>query len=200
MIRPAQRHLVAFVKAPRMGRVKSRLAKDIGMVGAWQFYRRTLAQVLTPLARDLRWRLWLCVTPDGAVFQDRVWPVRTSRLTQGTGDLGARMGRAMAILPPGPVVIIGTDIPGIRSNHVAAAFQALGSYDAVFGPATDGGYWLVGLKRRPRLPDAFRQVRWSGPHALHDTERNLVGLQIAQLEALVDVDDARALIEAQQKT
>ncbi len=193
MVRPRNCHLIAFVKAPRMGRVKSRLAKDVGAVGALGFYRRTLGKVLRPLAQDPRWRLWLCVTPDSALLQSRLWPVRTRRLTQGNGGLGERMQRVMDIMPPGPVVIIGTDIPGIRPRHAAEAFGALGRHDAVFGPAADGGYWLVGLKRSPRVPRAFQNVRWSGEHALTDTAANLAGASIAKLEALVDVDDGESL-------
>src|SRR3546814_16124850 len=83
------------------------------------------------------------------------------------------MDRVMRVLPPGPAVIIGTDIPDIRPRHAAAAFRALGRHDAVFGPAADGGYWLVGLRRRPTIPRAFDGVRWSTEHALADTRANL---------------------------
>ncbi|MGA0394140.1 MAG: TIGR04282 family arsenosugar biosynthesis glycosyltransferase, partial [Rhodospirillales bacterium] len=108
----------------------------------------------------------------------------------GTGDLGARMNRVMNALPPGPAVIIGSDIPTITPRHIAQAFKRLGSDDAVFGPATDGGYWLVGLKRRPTVPSIFRNVRWSSETALADTLANLKhGQRIALLEELEDVDD-----------
>jgi glycosyltransferase A (GT-A) superfamily protein (DUF2064 family) len=74
---------------------------------------------------------------------------------------------------------------------VAQAFAALGAHDAVFGPAGDGGYWLVGLRRRPRVPDPFRGVRWSTPHALADTLANLRPRErVAMLERLEDIDDA----------
>jgi len=184
------RHLVVMVKAPRLGRVKTRLAADIGAVAALNFYRRTLARVLRPLARDARWTTWLAVTPDAAVRQDRLWPVRTPRLSQGPGNLGDRMGRVMAVMAPGPVVIIGADIPGIRPAHINQAFKALGRADAVFGPADDGGYWLVGLKRHPVVHDIFRAVRWSSPDALADTMANLpASARIEHLEVLTDVDD-----------
>jgi glycosyltransferase A (GT-A) superfamily protein (DUF2064 family) len=90
------------------------------------------------------------------------------------------------------MVIIGTDIPGITPAHIAQAFRLLGRHDAVFGPADDGGYWLVGLKRRPRLPHPFTSVRWSSPHALADTLANLEGTTVAFVATLSDVDDARA--------
>src|ERR671932_477084 len=76
-------------------------------------------------------------------------------------DLGARMERPLRELPPGPVAIVGSDIPGIEPKHVAAAFRRLAARDDfVFGPAPDGGFWLVGARRR-RPPRGFPGVRWS---------------------------------------
>ena len=91
-------------------------------------------------------------------------------------------------LPPGPVVIVGTDIPAIRNSHISAAFTALGDNDVVFGPAPDGGYWLVGAARRKPCPTAFNQVRWSGPHALCDSIASFAPLTIATTTVLSDVD------------
>ncbi len=99
------------------------------------------------------------------------------------------MQRAFDLLPPGLVIIVGADIPGITNTHIADAFRALGHHDAVFGQADDGGYWLVGLKRSPRIRKIFQNIRWSGPHALSDTLANLTGARIAMLEPLIDVDD-----------
>ncbi|MBT7248207.1 MAG: glycosyltransferase [Rhodospirillaceae bacterium] len=187
---PAQRHLVVMAKAPRMGRVKTRLAADIGTLAAWNFYRRTLARVVRPLARDPRWTLWLAVNPDATVTDDQLWPVRSRRITQGDGDLGRRMARVMAVMPTGPVVIIGADIPGIRPCHIWQAFKAMGRHDAVFGPAADGGYWLVGQRRTPRMADIFQNVRWSSADALADTRANLpTGWRAHTLGILTDVDD-----------
>jgi len=183
-------HLVIMAKAPQIGRVKTRLARGIGRVGAWNFYRRTLAAVSRPLVADRRWTTWFAVSPDNAILNNRIWPAGCPRLTQGQGDLGQRMGRVMEIMGPGPVVIIGADIPDIHPRHIAAAFRALGHHDAVFGPADDGGYWLAGLKRRPNMPSLFENVRWSTEHALEDTCANLPGeAKIAFLETLTDIDD-----------
>jgi glycosyltransferase A (GT-A) superfamily protein (DUF2064 family) len=103
------------------------------------------------------------------------------------------MQRIMEQMPPGPVVIVGTDIPALRPAHIAKAFSCIGRHDAVFGPARDGGYWLVGLRRRPRVVRAFGGVRWSSAYALADTLANIEGLRIAYLATLSDVDDARDL-------
>jgi len=182
--------LVIMAKTPLIGRVKTRLARDIGGVEAVRFFRTASAGLIRRLARDPRWQTVLALTPDRAVHEKGVWPDGLPRVAQGSGDLGARMGRLFRDLPPGPVVIVGADIPGIRAAHVAAAFAALGRHDAVIGPAEDGGYWLIGLKRRPRVPEIFKGVRWSSVHTLEDTERNIraAELNLARLESLADID------------
>ncbi len=192
-----EKHLVVFARAPRLGAVKRRLAADIGDVAAWQFYRRTLAHVLRRVAPDPRWRSWLAVTPDGFANAPGLWPLARRRppclIAQGAGDLGQRMARPLADLPPGPVVIVGCDIPDLDRAHVARAFAALGRHDVVFGPAEDGGYWLVGARRRPRVPDLFARVRWSSARALADTRANLgAGQSAVLIDLLRDIDDGAA--------
>jgi len=189
---PSANHLVAFVKAPHLGRVKTRLAADVGAVAAWAFYRRTTGAILNRLGFRGRWQPWLAITPDAAVTPGP-WPSAWRRIGQGTGDLGQRMARVMRELPPGPLIIIGTDVPDIRPEHIARAFRALGRHDAVLGPASDGGYWLVGLHRRPRRPEIFQGVRWSTEFALADTLANTRGLDVAMLDVLDDVDDGAGL-------
>ena len=189
--------LVVFARTPRLGWVKTRLGRDIGAVAAWAFYRLTLSSVLRRLGSngggDRRWRCWLAITPDSDIHLRRPWPAGWWRVNQGEGDLGARMGRLARALPPGPVVIVGADVPAIRRHHITAASKALGNHDAVFGPAADGGYWLVGLKRRPRFQDVFTGVRWSTELALSDTLANLgFGHTHAVLETLEDVDGGEA--------
>ena len=188
-MRPA-RHLVVLLRAPRLGAVKTRLAADVGAVAAWRFYRGCTARILGRVARDRRWRSRLAVTPDrftGAGF----WPDGPPRMAQGRGDLGARMARALGRLPPGPAVVVGTDMPELDAGQVARAFRALGRHDAVFGPATDGGYWLIGLaRRRPPPRGLFRGVRWSTEHALADSLASLPShFRIALLEERADIDD-----------
>lgn len=186
---PPARHLVAFVKDPRLGRVKTRLAKDIGPVAARSFYWQTTRRMLRELHGAGRWRRWLAITPDAAVDARRVWPPGWRRIGQGPGGLGERMGRIMRDLPEGAAVIVGSDIPDIRARHVHQAFRALGDHDAVFGPSADGGYWLVGLRRCPRIFEIFQGVRWSSPFALEDTRAHLGSRRVALLETLDDIDD-----------
>lgn len=182
------RHLVIFARLPRLGTGKRRLAADLGPVAALQFQRSALAATIRSLGADSRWKTWLAVTPAKGL-----WPFGLPILVQPEGDLGRRMADIARVLPPGPVAIIGSDIPDIRPGHIAAAFSALGAHDAVFGPAGDGGYWLVGLRRRPRFIDPFAGVRWSTPHALADTLSNLHGYRTRLIATLDDVDDGEDL-------
>ncbi|WP_300550048.1 TIGR04282 family arsenosugar biosynthesis glycosyltransferase [Roseovarius sp.] len=192
-----RRHLIVMVKEPHPGRVKTRLGRDIGMVGAAWWFRRQAARLLRRV-EDPRWQVTLAVSPDAEGLQSRVWPARFARVAQGQGDLGDRMGRLMRSMPEGPVCIIGADIPGVRATHIARAFEALGRHDAVFGPAYDGGYWLVGLKRVRVPATLFRDVRWSSEHALGDTIKSLGGARVALVDRLRDVDTVADLAVAQE--
>ncbi|KPA20275.1 hypothetical protein shim_32640 [Shimia sp. SK013] len=186
-------HLVIMVKEPRAGRVKTRLGRDIGLTTAAWWFRHQSASLIRRL-RDPRWQITLAVAPDVEGLISRVWPRDVPRVPQGPGDLGDRMGRIMRHMPPGPVCIIGADIPDITRAHVHTAFRSLGAHDASFGPATDGGYWLVGLKRiSPPPPTLFQNVRWSTEHALADTRASLPNHLIATVATLSDVDTAKDL-------
>jgi rSAM/selenodomain-associated transferase 1 len=182
-----RRHLILFVREPRLGTGKRRLARDIGAAAALRFERLMLARSLRRLGRDRRWTLRLAVTPDRAASR---WCGRWRVVAQGRGDLGERMRRALAACPPGPAVLVGSDIPALTAAHIAAAFRLLGQHDIVFGPARDGGFWLVG--HRHRSPD-FGTARWSSPHALSDVLANLPrSLLVGFAATLDDVDDGAA--------
>jgi rSAM/selenodomain-associated transferase 1 len=181
--------VVVFARAPRLGTVKRRLARDIGDRAALRFHTETLIRLLRRLLRDRRFRTVLALTPDGA--RDRL-PVRVTRVAQGTGDIGKRMDTACRAFPRGNVAVVGSDIPDANAADLLAAFRALGRHDAVFGPAEDGGYWLVALgARRPARP--FAQARWSTEHALSDTLRNFRFRRVGFTRVLRDVDTACAL-------
>jgi len=178
-----------MAKAPVAGSSKTRLAREIGVATAVRFARQATAALVARVRRDPRWQAILAASPDSSVASP-FWPRGIARITQGRGDLGRRMQRIMARMPPGPVVIIGTDVPRVAPAQVWRAFRLLGTHDAVLGAAADGGYWLVGLRRRPRLLQIFAHVRWSGPHALADTLANLAGHSVGFVATLADVDDA----------
>jgi rSAM/selenodomain-associated transferase 1 len=185
------KRLIIMAKSPVAGRVKRRLRREIGDVAATSFYRNSLTHIVLRLAFDRRWRTILAV--DGGDSLAMPLRKKLASLPQGKGDLGRRMHRLFTRLPPGPAIIVGSDIPAIRPAHIAEAFKLLAGADAVLGPAQDGGYWLIGLSRTPKILAPFAGVRWSGPHALADTLANLEGKRIALAATLRDVDEEQDL-------
>lgn len=176
--------IVVFARVPRLGVGKRRLASRVGDRAALRFSRSQFAA----LSRELRPLRGFCrvvaLTPDRHAHHGTRG---FSGMGQGKGDLGDRMSHVFQRYPRRPVIIIGSDIPGITSSDLRNAYRHLRGSHAVFGPATDGGYWLIGLAaRRPAHP--FAGVRWSTEHALADTLRNFPDRRVVLLRALADVD------------
>jgi hypothetical protein len=156
---------------------------------------RTMTERTIAEAEGGPWRTVLAVDPPWAVHKTAsFWPRRLPRVVQGPGDLGARMGRVFQNVQTGPVIIIGADAPDLRTRHLREALHKLRGADAVFGPAEDGGYWLIGLARRRSAPRLFDGVRWSTKHALADTLKTLPEkFDVRMLETLRDIDEAKDL-------
>ena len=183
-----QQHLVIFAKEPKMGQVKTRLGRDIGKAAATNFYRQNLKSLCRRLGADGRWHLWLAVTPDHAPLWPGI-PAGTYVIGQGPGDLGQRMDRVMQGMPAGPVVLIGSDIPHVQPRHIARAFEQIRRHDVVIGPAGDGGYWLIGMRRRPIPRGGFDKVDWSSGMEMFQTLNNLTRWDRVWTAGLHDVDD-----------
>jgi uncharacterized protein len=176
--------VIVFARAPRLGTVKRRLAREIGDRTALRFHTATLTALLRDLASCRRFDVVLAVTPDRSRIR---LPSRVRRIDQGHGDLGTRMSRALNRCRRGRVALMGCDIPQAGSPDIRAAFRRLGTADAVFGPAEDGGYWLIALG--PRRPgDMFGNARWSTKHALADTLNQFHNHRTAMVRTLHDVD------------
>jgi rSAM/selenodomain-associated transferase 1 len=183
--------LIVFVRQPALGRVKRRLAADLGAVAARRVYTALTRRALRRLAGAPAWRTVLAVTPDGARW--RGWPRALACCPQGSGDLGRRMGRALRRLAAPRAVLVGSDIPDVTRPAIARAFAALGRARFVFGPATDGGYWLIGWRRGVWPFGALAGVRWSSAHALADSRASLPpGTPVALVDTLADLDDGAA--------
>jgi rSAM/selenodomain-associated transferase 1 len=188
--------LLVFVRAPRPGSVKTRLAAALGDDGALAVYRR-LAEHTVAVARELAGdgvEVRVHHTPADAGAEVRAWLGDGPRyLPQGEGSLGERMEEAFRRAFAGGarrVVIVGSDLPGLSSELLRRAFDALGEREAVVGPARDGGYYLLGLVRPVEW--VFRGIRWSTPEVLPATLARLraAGAEPLLLEALADVDEA----------
>ena len=186
------RRLILFVKAPRAGAVKTRLAQALGAEKACAVYRRlaeTLLREIAPLDEvELRF------TPDDARPEIEPWARKGWVMTpQGTGDLGCRLAAAFAAAFRGGarrVVILGSDSPEVRLGDIETAWMMLLSQDVVLGPAMDGGYWLIGLRApHPRL---FEGVPWSTGAVLRETLARCrqARLRVALLRQVADIDTA----------
>ncbi len=183
--------LYIMAKAPVMGKAKTRLAADIGVVHAKRIYRQMMSQIIRNV-QDPRWETVLAVTPPSALGQVPEWD-GTPQIPQVSGSLSPRLAQVFSgqgISGRGLTAVIGTDCPQVTASDIAAAFQALKSSPAVFGPASDGGFWLMGA-RAPLRPETFDDIRWSHAETLSDMRAKFGS--VAVLRTLTDVDDLAAL-------
>jgi hypothetical protein len=190
--------VLVFVRAPERGRVKTRLAAEIGDGAALRVYRR-LAEHAVEQARALGPAAALRVhhTPADAGAAVRAWlGGGATYLPQADADLGGRMRAAFqAAFDAGfrRVVIVGSDLPALSADVLRRAFALLDGHRCVLGPAADGGYWLLGM--REMIGGVFDGVPWSTGGVLAATRARLAeaGITPALLETLADVDTAADL-------
>ena len=186
----AARNVVVMARRPVFGEVKTRLTPTLGRACALAVYSLMLKRTLKRVAGG-RWSTVVAATPPLTSRSDGRWVRGLPVIPQSGRDLGERMQSAFDAMPPGPVVMVGTDIPGLRRWHIAEAFRALRCNDAVFGPSLDGGFWLVGLSPALRGLGIFTSARWSTQHALADTLNSIPDtFSHAMLETLRDIDTA----------
>lgn len=182
--------ILVFAKAPVAGRVKSRLVPALGEAGAAQLQRHLIERTLdTALTANLGVvELWCAPDPDEPFFAACATRPGLCLRAQGDGDLGVRMSRALATGAPG--LLIGSDCPAFSPGYLREAARALdeGS-DAVFGPAEDGGYVLIGLAHSPPA-QLFEGIAWGTPSVMRETRARLVrlGWRWRELATLWDVD------------
>jgi hypothetical protein len=180
--------LIVFTRLPEPGRTKTRLAGALGDEGAAELHRemaeRTLA-VACKSAAVAGARLEIHHTGDAEAMRRWLGDDLYYR-PQVAGDLGRRM--AVALAAGAPAVLVGTDCPDLTPAILAGAFAALADHDLVLGPAFDGGYYLIGL-REPR-PELFAGIAWGTDRVLAGTLAIAgdLGLTVAQLEPLADID------------
>lgn len=186
-----------FVKAPRPGEVKTRLAAEIGAPCATALYRRIALDVAQSVAQAARLTVWF--TPAGAESEVRDWLGDHEYRPQGQGDLGARMARAVAHhfgCGDGPVILLGGDCPGVTGAVVREAHTRLSRCDVVLGPSVDGGYYLLGLNA-PRSV-LFADMPWGTDRVLQITEsrcakHDITVERLSPQRDLDTVEDMRAL-------
>lgn len=196
---PASTVLIVFAKAPVAGQVKTRLMSALGPVGAADLAAQLLERAVAAGMSAGFDAVELCAAPDASHPAFARLAARHAGLllsVQGDGDLGARMHRALTRRLDGcdRVLLIGTDAPALDAAVLRAAAQALAGQDAVFVPAHDGGYALVGLVR-PQ-PALFTDMPWSTPRVMVETRERArhAGLRWAELPAVADIDEPADLI------
>ena len=191
--------VLLFLKAPRAGEVKTRLAAMIGPHAALQIYRSLAEGQLARLPAG--WPAEIYFTPTNALQDMQQWlGVDRNYKTQANGDLGERLSlaveQAFASGAAG-VLCIGADCPTLDADHLKQAAQALASgADIVFGPANDGGYYLVGLNRPETA--IFKDIPWSTDNTLEISLQTAdqLGLRVQLLEPLHDLDTIEDLRRA----
>ena len=199
--------IILFTRYPEPGRTKTRLIPILGPQGAAAFQKRLTEQAFAAAGEACaRTGAALEVRFEGGAEEDlRGWlgPGADYR-PQGEGDIGRRMERSLlaaGIQGAGRVVLVGSDIPGLRAGHLVAAFERLRACELVFGPAADGGYYLVGATDRA----LGRATRYLGPGIAWGTGDVLAatlarvradGFACELLDALADVDRPDDLAEA----
>lgn len=188
-VRPA---LLVFTRAPEAGRAKTRLIPALGAQGAADAQREMTTLLLSRLA-GLRDDIEVEIRLDGDMaLARRAYGEGWRYAPQGEGDLGDRLRRAVEswAAPDGsrPVVIVGSDCPALDARHIFEASQRLSTVDLVLGPALDGGYYLIALRRG--CDALFRGVSWGASRVLEQTVDRAAraGLTCSLLEPLRDVD------------
>lgn len=190
--------LLVFAKAPVAGQAKTRLIPALGAVGAAELHRRLVRHTLqNALAADVG-PVTLCCAPDHKhpFFADCVHEYGIVLKAQQGADLGQRMAHALAcgLRSSRHVLLIGTDCPLLGSESLRDAAQRLGAHgSAVFVPAEDGGYALVGVS--DRVPDMFEGIAWGSDAVMAQTRSHLRSRSLAwqELPAMADIDTPRDL-------
>jgi uncharacterized protein len=190
---PAERTLIqVFAKAPVPGSVKTRLIPQLGAPGAAELYCRLLRRTLaTAAVADIgSVELWTTPTQDVSPLQQCGHALDLPVRLQIEGDLGDRMSHALreGLTRAARVLLVGVDIPDMTHEDLRAAHGALGRCDAVLGPAEDGGYWLIGMRRHDHR--LFEQIAWSEADVAQRTRERLrvLGWRWHEVPTRWDVD------------
>lgn len=185
--------LIVFAKAPVAGQAKTRLIPALGAAGAAALAERLLSHTLDAAMSAGFEHVELCAAPDARHPALARWAglPGLALADQSDGDLGERMHRALkrALCQHPRALLIGSDVPALDGPCLARAAAALAEHDAVFVPALDGGYALVGLCRP--APQLFAGVAWSSPQVMAQSRAlaRQAGLRWAELPAVADIDE-----------
>jgi rSAM/selenodomain-associated transferase 1 len=185
--------VLVFLRAPEKGRVKTRLAREIGEEKALDLYKVLVEKMLSALEKSgLDHRICFFPADKKALVKDWLGPDHIY-LPQKGDDLGLRMGNALSrAFDDGAqkAILVGTDIPDIKDSHLLSALDLLDKNNVVLGPSLDGGYWLIGFQRKQFCPDLFSRVDWGTDSVFSTTIEKCrkADLSPGILPALRDID------------
>jgi rSAM/selenodomain-associated transferase 1 len=195
--------VLLFIKAPIKGRVKSRLAADVGEEAALEFYKNFVLDSIETAKRSAH-PFRICFYPPAGEDVVTAWlGQQYSYLTQEGNNLGVRMENAFRrVFSEGftSALLIGSDIPDLPTAVIPKAFEALEKNDVVIGPAADGGYYLVGLNNNSFRPRIFQEIAW-GTHAVFRETMTLLREEKLRIHLAPEwkdmdtLDDLRGLYE-----
>lgn len=195
--------IIVFVRYPEPGKVKTRLARDLGDEAAAELYSAFVKDTLEGLRQAEARRMVFydpdLPSPEGAEEAVREWLGPDEELFPQRGhDLGQRMEAAFRrafALGLERVVIMGSDVPDFPGPLVGMAVDVLHRRDAVVGPAQDGGYYLIGFNRKAYMPEIFENMPWGTDQVYARTVKLLLhaGLEMTRLPEWNDVDTVRDL-------
>ena len=186
-------HGVIFARAPLAGECKTRLVPALGRDGAARLQARLIRRTVATVVAAMGPCVELCITPDAChpLFAQLSHRYGIACQPQGEGDLGARMARAArrVLEDHTAVILLGTDCPEYSMAYLRAARRALAAgADVVLGPAHDGGYVLLGLRRFDEA--LFTGIDWGSERVLAQTQSALAraGMEVFELPPLHDID------------
>jgi len=185
--------LILFAKYPQASQVKTRLGKDLGDEKSAEIYRGLVEQIVAqtqPAAKDYQRALFFD-PPDRAGDFQKWFPIIEHQFPQEGVSLGDRLKNAFESSLKGRasrVVVVGSDCPYVDQSLIQRSFRSLDFHDLVLGPASDGGYYLIGLKKL--YYPLFQHISWSTGKVLSQTEDRALSLnlKIHRLPTLSDID------------
>ena len=190
----SQEAIIIFTRNPELGKVKSRLAKTIGNEKALLVYKELLLHTKN-IALQIQTNRFVFYSEN--IVENDFWDNNSfQKELQIGGDLGERMSNAFQFvfnLGYEKAVIIGSDLFDLEPDHINEAFQKLHNHDIVIGPAEDGGYYLLGMKKLYK--PLFQNKIWGTSTVLASTLQDCQNLKIYQLETLNDIDTAEDLMK-----